>query len=260
MWLFPNTNFRYYIYVGFCKSVRTLSVSLERSQLWPSSYLATLACWKPGLIPLAGFKSSCSDFAHWVSIIRVGSCADGSKQRQTELAVTCKVRLTLSYEFAVWNATNLNSMPSFIAYPAVGSHYLFWIWSIGRKHQRGNQATYAMSLYLVSCWNIELFPALLCAKDHMVVCSFNLNYLTASYVMSMFQCSAESALPEAACSLSPAGRKHCLRRVDPEQGGCWPFAIGDNVPRGMKQCGLLSMYKAQISWHFPLIAKSTAEQ
>lgn len=88
---------------------------------------------------------------------------------------------------------------------------------------------------------MELFPALSCAKDQAVVHNFNLNCLIASCVMSMFQCSAESALPEAACSLSPAGRKHCMRRVDPKQGGCWSLAMGDNVLRDMKQCGLFSM-------------------
>lgn len=41
-----------------------------------------------------------------------------------------------------------------------------------------------------------------------------LNFLTASFVVLIFACSAELALPDAGCSLSITGRKCCTRRVD----------------------------------------------
>lgn len=55
-----------------------------------------------------------------------------------------------------------------------------------------------------------------CTRDHALVYNFNLNFFTASFVVSMFECSAESAPPDAGCSLSSAGRKRCTRRVDAE--------------------------------------------
>jgi len=55
-----------------------------------------------------------------------------------------------------------------------------------------------------------------CTRDHLVIYNFSVNVRIASFVVSMFEGSAESARPDAGCSLSSADRKCCTRRVDAE--------------------------------------------
>lgn len=61
-------------------------------------------------------------------------------------------------------------------------------------------------------WNSEK-P---CTRDQAMVHNLNLNFFAAGFVVSVFEYSAELALPEAGCSLSSAGRKCYIRRVDTE--------------------------------------------
>lgn len=72
--------------------------------------------------------------------------------------------------------------------------------------------------------------------------NFNLIFVIGHFVMLMFEHSAESASPDAGCSLSSAGRKRCTRRVDTET-----LAAGhlqDNFPSDMRQHSLFIMHKA----------------
>lgn len=87
----------------------------------------------------------------------------------------------------------------------------------GRKYQKENQAAYGMfSWRWVLWWKMGLLPVMPCTRDHAMACNFYLNVLAASFFMSKFECSAESALPDAGCSLWSADRKRCTRRVDAE--------------------------------------------
>lgn len=69
----------------------------------------------------------------------------------------------------------------------------------------------------------------------------NLNFLTASFVVLIFGCSAELALPDAGCSLSITGRKCCTRRVETVTLAAGALARGDNFLNGMRQHGLYIM-------------------